>query len=676
MEFTSIDLQRISLGALIIALGLLVDDAMTTVDVMTSRLAAGDSKEDAATFAYKTLALPMLTGSFVTAAGFIPIGFARSSAGEYTFSIFAVVSYALLLSWFVAVIFAPLLGVIILKKPNGKTIRKAGRDCQLFSRVFGQRHAGALGDDRRDARMLCRGHSGDPAGAATVFPPSDRPDLLVDLTLPQNASIYASEVVAEKLDALLKGDPDVERWSTYVGRGAIRFYLPLDVQLSNDFFTQAVVIAKNVPARERLQGKLERALAEDFPGAVARVAPLGLGPPVGWPVQYRVSGTEISEVRDIALQLAQIVGADPNARHVNFDWMEPARMVRIRIDQDQARLLGLSSQSIAAVMNSVVTGTAVTQLRDGIYLIDVLTRATDEERLSLATLRSLQIPLPNGRTVPLSQIATFDFAQEYPLILRRDRVPTLTVQADVVSGVLPESVIDALAPAVEKLRAELPASYQIAVGGTVEESEKSQASVFAVVPLMLFAMITFLMIQLQSFNRLLLVLSVVPMGMIGIVAALLLFRQPLGFVAILGILSLIGMIARNAVILIEQIDFELAQGLDRLECRHRGERVAISSDPADRDIDGPRPDTDCRDDFLGADGNRRHGRAAGCDGPDADFSAGAVCHLVPHQGAGAIRGERRYVAPQPWTQREPDPAFVGNVAHGGIFRLVDHAYRA
>jgi len=394
------------------------------------------------------------------------------------------------------------------------------------------------------------------------FPPSDRPDLLVDLTLPQNASIYASEDAAEKLDDLLKGDPDVDRWSTYVGRGAIRFYLPLDVQLPNDFFTQAVIIAKDVAARERLQKKLEPALAENFPGAVSRVSPLGLGPPVGWPVQYRVSGPDISEVRDIALQLAQIVATDPGARHVNFDWMEPARMVRIRIDQDQARLLGLSSEAIASVMNSVVTGKPVTQVRDGIYLVDVLTRATDEERLSLSTLRTLQIPLPNGRTVPLSQIASFDFAQENPLIWRRDRVPTLTVQADVAPGVLPESVVDTLAPAVAKLSASLPASYRIAVGGTVEESQKSKASVFAVVPLMLFVMITFLMIQLQSFNRLLLVLSVVPMGLVGIVAALLLFHQPLGFVAILGILSLLGMIARNAVILIEQIDFELVQGLD------------------------------------------------------------------------------------------------------------------
>ncbi len=562
MQFTAIDLQRISLGALIIALGLLVDDAMTTVDVMTSRLAAGDSKEEAATFAYRTLALPMLTGSFVTAAGFVPIGFARSSAGEYTFSIFAVVAYALLLSWFVAVIFAPLLGVVILSKPRAKPSDKPS----VILRYFRGFLLGAM-----RARWVTIGVTlaafvaavlASPFVPRQFFPPSDRPELLVDLTLPQNASIFASENLAEKLDGVLRGDPDVDHWSTYVGRGAIRFYLPLDVQLPNDFFTQAVVVAKDVAARDRLHKRLEAALAENFPSAVSNVSPLGLGPPVGWPVQYRVSGPDISEVRGIGLQLAQIVATDPGARHVNFDWMEPARMVRIRIDQDQARLLGLSSQAIASVMNSVVTGKPVTQVRDGIYLVDVLTRATDEERLSLSTLRTLQIPLPNGRTVPLSQIASFDFAQENPLIWRRDRVPTLTVRADVRPGVLPESVVDALTPAVAKLSASLPKSYRIAVGGTVEESQKSKASVFAVVPLMLFLMITFLMIQLQSFNRLLLVLSVVPMGLVGIVAALLLFHQPLGFVAILGILSLLGMIARNAVILIEQIDFELAQGLD------------------------------------------------------------------------------------------------------------------
>jgi multidrug efflux pump len=560
MEGLGIDLQRISLGALIIALGLLVDDAMTTVDVMTSRLAAGDSKEQAATFAYKTLAFPMLTGSFVTAAGFVPIGFARSAAGEYTFSIFAVVTIALIVSWFVAVLFAPLLGVWLLKKPETAAPEQQGMVLRIFRAIL----IGAMRMRWLTIALTLACFAASllalPYVPRQFFPASDRPELVVDLTLPQNASIFASDRAAAKLDSILKEDPDVASWSTYVGRGAIRFYLPLNVQLANEFFAQAVVIAKNVAARERLHARLETALAEQLPSAVARVSPLELGPPVGWPVQYRVSGPDLVQVRAIALQLGQIMGAEPNLRLVNFDWMEPSRKVRIQIDQDQARLLGLSSQALAEVLNTVTTGTPVTQVRDNIYLIDVITRAQDEQRVSLSTLRALQLPLPDGRTVPLSQVATFDFEQEFPLIWRRQRVPTLTVQADVASGATPEAAVRALAPAVEKLNTSLPKGYHIVVGGTVEESAASQASVFAKVPLMLFLMLLFLMAQLHSFSRLALVLSIVPMGLIGIVAALLLSGRPLGFVAILGILALMGMIARNAVILIEQIETERAEG--------------------------------------------------------------------------------------------------------------------
>jgi multidrug efflux pump subunit AcrB len=560
MQLVSIDLQRISLGALIIALTLLVDDAMSTIDAMTMRLAAGDEKEQAATFAYKTLAFPMLTGSFVTMAGFVPIGFARSAAGEYTFSIFAVVSIAVLASWLVAVIFIPLLGVALLAKPKTTETAEPG----VVARVF----RGALVAAMRMRWLTIAVTLGCfviavlaiPSVPRQFFPSSDRPELLVDLRLPQGASIFASSDASAKLDAILKSDPDVERWSTNVGRGAIRFYLPLSVELPNDFFTQFVVIAKDIAARERLRAKLERVLEEDFPGAVTRTVPLELGPPVGWPVQYRVSGPEVNEVRDIAFRLAQVVASDARARRINFDWIEPARQVRILIDQDQARLLGLSSDSIAAVLNKVMSGLPVTQVRDGIYLVDVVMRATDEQRVSLSTLRNLQFPLPNGRTVPLGQFATLDFGQQFPLIWRRDGVPTLTIQADVTQGASPEAVVAALAPGVAKLEASLPKSYHIAVGGTVEESAQSQASVYAVVPLMLFITVTFLMMQLQSFSRLILVLSVVPMGLIGVVAALLLFNRPLGFVAILGILALLGMIARNAVILIDQIEAERAEG--------------------------------------------------------------------------------------------------------------------
>jgi len=562
MQIAGIDLQRISLGALIIALSLLVDDAMTTIDVMTTRLAEGDNKVRAASFAYETLAFPMLTGSFVTAAAFVPIGFARSSAGEYTFSIFAVVSIALIASWFIAVIFGPLLGVALLTKPKETKSGKPNVIMRLFRRfLVGAMRARWL-TIAATIGCLVLAFLALPHVPRQFFPSSDRPELLVDLRLPQNASIYASDELAARLDGLLKGDPDVERWSTYVGRGAIRFYLPLSVELQNDFFSQAVVVAKSLPARERLHTKLEAALAEQLPSAVSRVSTLGLGPPVGWPVQYRVSGPDLNQVRDIAMQLAGVMAENSAIRKVNFDWMEPARMVRIRVDQDQARLLGLSSQAVASVLNSVVSGTPVTQVRDGIYLVDVIARATDEQRVSLSTLRTLQVPLPNGRTVPLSQLATFDFQQEYPLIWRRDRVPTLTVQAEVVPGGLPEAAVAALAPAVEKLNATLPPSYHIAVGGVVEESTRSQASVFAVVPVTLLIMITLLMIQLQSFSRLFLVLAVVPMGLIGVVGALLLFNRALGFVALLGVLSLTGMIARNVVILIEQIEVERKEGTD------------------------------------------------------------------------------------------------------------------
>jgi multidrug efflux pump subunit AcrB len=560
MELLGIDLQRISLGALIIALGLLVDDAMTTVDVMTSRLAAGDSKEQSATFAYRTLAFPMLTGSFVTAAGFVPIGFARSAAGEYTFSIFAVVSIALIVSWFVAVLFAPLMGVWLLKKPETKEPAQQSMILRIFRTVL----VGAMRMRWLTIAVTLACFTASllalPYVPRQFFPASDRPELVVDLTLPQNASIYASDQAAAKLDAILKDDPDVASWSTYVGRGAIRFYLPLNVQLANDFFSQAVVVAKNVAARERLHARLEKTLAEQLPSVVARVSPLELGPPVGWPVQYRVSGPDLAEVRTIALRLGQVMGTDAHVRLVNFDWMEPARKVRIQIDQDQARLLGLSSQALAEVLNTVMTGTPVTQVRDNIYLINVITRAQDEQRVSLSTLRALQLPLPNGRTVPLSQVASFDFEQEFPLIWRRQRVPTLTVRADIASDATPEAAVRSLAPAVEKVNASLPKGYRIEVGGTVEESAASQASVFAKVPLMLFLMLLFLMAQLHSFSRLALVLSIVPMGLIGIVTALLIFGRPLGFVAILGILALMGMIARNAVILIEQIETERAEG--------------------------------------------------------------------------------------------------------------------
>ncbi|MGA7312288.1 MAG: efflux RND transporter permease subunit, partial [Pseudolabrys sp.] len=481
MQISSIDMQRISLGALIIALALMVDDAMTTTDAMLTRLAQGDDKVQAATFAFRTYAFAMLAGTLVTIAGFVPVGFAASGAGEYTFTLFAVVTIALIASWFVAVLFTPLLGVAILTPPKAATSSEPGWVFRTY-RAFLTR---ALRVKWLTLAITIAMFVASLFAIRLIpnqfFPSSDRPELLVDMTLPQNASIFASETVARRLDDILKGDPDIARWSTNVGRGAIRFYLPLNVQLPNNFFSQAVVVAKDVPARERLRAKLEKVLAEEFPSLVSRVSTLELGPPVGWPVQYRVSGPEIAQVRGIALKLAQVVAKNPQVVHVNFDWFEPARQVRIQIDQNEARLLGLSSQALAGVLNTVISGSSITQVRDDIYLVDVVMRATDEQRVSLDTLRSIQVPLPNGRTVPLSQFATFQYDQEQPLVWRRDRIPTLTVQADVRTGILPETVISALAPSIVELSKTLPRSYQIVVGGVVEDSAKAQASVIAVV---------------------------------------------------------------------------------------------------------------------------------------------------------------------------------------------------
>lgn len=562
MDIVNIDMQRISLGALIIALALMVDDAMTTTDAMLTRLAAGDSKAEAATFAFRTYAFAMLAGTLVTIAGFVPVGFAASSAGEYTFSLFAVVAIALVVSWFVAVLFAPLLGIAILSTPK----KEASSEPGFVFRTYRAFLTGAI-----RARwltialtigMFVASFLAMPLIPRQFFPSSDRPELLVDLSLPQNSSIYASEEIAKRFDAALKDDKDLDRWSTYVGRGAIRFYLPLNVQLPNNFFSQAVLVAKDVPARERLKLKLEKLLADEFPSVVARVYPLELGPPVGWPIQYRISGADISKVREYSLQLGELIAKNPQAININYEWMEPARQLRIRIDQNEARLLGLSSQALANILNTVISGVSVTQVRDDIYLVDVVVRATQDQRVSIDTLRTTSIPLPGGRTVPLSQFATFEYDQEYPLVWRRDRLPTLTVHADLRPGILPDSVVSALAPEIAAFSKSLPVGYQLAVGGTVEESAKSQASVLAVIPAMLLIMLTVLIFQLRSFQKLVIVLSVAPLGLIGVVLALLTFNRPLGFVAILGVLALLGMITKNAVILLGQIDAERDAGKD------------------------------------------------------------------------------------------------------------------
>ncbi|HQR20700.1 MAG TPA: efflux RND transporter permease subunit, partial [Burkholderiaceae bacterium] len=560
MDVANIDLHRISLGALIIALTLLVDDAMTTVDAMLRRLGAGDSPDEAATFAYRTLAAPMLIGTLVTIASFVPIGFAKSSAGEYTFSIFSVVGISLIVSWLVAVIFAPLIGKALLKAPKQQAEAKPGKLLVVYSAfVQGAIRMKWLTIGLTLAAFVVALYLSSHV-SRQFFPASDRPELTVDLTLRQNASIFATETQVKRLEEILKTDPDVDHFSSYVGRGAIRFILTLNVQLANPFFGQFVIVAKDLPARERLHARLEKVLAEQFPEVVSRVSPLELGPPVGWPLQYRVSGPDKDEVRRLSQELAQVIGADPRTRHVHFDWMEPARQLRIKINQDEARQLGISSAALASVLNAAVSGTVVTQVRDDIYLVNAVVRATDAERASFQTLASLQVPTASGRMVPLKQFAAIVEEQEFPMVWRRDRVPTLTVRADVNAGVLPDSVVASLAPKIAEFGARLPKPYKVATGGLFEESQISQASVFAVVPLMIVLMLLSMMVMLVSFRRLAMVVAILPLGLIGVVLALLVFNRPLGFVAILGILALIGMIAKNAVILIVSIEEERAAG--------------------------------------------------------------------------------------------------------------------
>ena len=348
-----------------------------------------------------------------------------------------------------------------------------------------------------------------------------------------------------------------------MGRGAPRFYLPLVVQLPNDFVAQAVLVTKSLEARERVRAKLEAALPEKFPSVVGRVYPLELGPPVGWPVQYRVSGPDVNRVRELAMSLSQVMAENRSLRLINYDWIESGKNIRIKVDQDQARTLGISSELLAQTMNIVLTGVEITQVRDESYLIEVIARAGEEERVTLATLRNMQLLLPDDRVVPLMQFATIEYGQELPLIWRRDRQPTLTIQADVVHGQQPEMIAEQLEPKISNFRKQLPPGYRVDIGGPVEESVKSQLSVAAVVPLMLLSMLTVLMFQLQSFQLLFLALSAAPLGIIGVVAALLISGRSLGFIALLGVVALIGMIVRNSVVLIIQIEQEIDRGLSR-----------------------------------------------------------------------------------------------------------------
>jgi multidrug efflux pump subunit AcrB len=554
MEYSGITMQRISLGALIIALGLLVDDAMITVEMMVTRLELGETKEQAATFAYTSTAFPMLTGTLVTVAGFVPIGLNASSAGEYTFTLFAVIAVAMLVSWVVAVLFAPVIGVHILSSNIKKKPEKEGRIARGFNggMLWAMRHrwltifitvllfVGAVFSMQFVQNQF--------------FPSSDRPEILVDLNLPQNASINETIKAVDRFEASLKDDPDIVRWSTYIGQGAVRFYLPLDQQLENPFYAQLVIVSKGLEERGALSERLNKRLREEFVGIGSYVQPLEMGPPVGRPLQYRVSGPDIDKVRQHAIELATLLDENPHVGEMIYDWNEPGKVLRIDINQDKARQLGLSSEDVAQLMNSIVSGSAVTQVRDDIYLINVVGRAEDAERGSPETLQNLQIVTPGGTSIPLLAFATVRYEMEQPLVWRRDRKPTITVKAAVADDMQPTDLVKELKPEIDKFGAGLPVGYKVATGGTVEESAKAQGPIASVVPLMIFLMATFLMIQLHSVQKMFLVASVAPLGLIGVVLALIPTGTPMGFVAILGVLALIGIIIRNSVILVTQID--------------------------------------------------------------------------------------------------------------------------
>ncbi|GFM58837.1 ACR family transporter [Pseudomonas cichorii] len=553
MEYSGITMQRISLGALIIALGLLVDDAMITVEMMVTRLEMGETREQAATYAYTSTAFPMLTGTLVTVAGFVPIGLNDSSAGEYTFTLFAVIAVAMLVSWIVAVLFAPVIGVHILSsniKPKSEEPGRVGRAFNS-SMLWAMRHRWlAIG---MTILLFAASLFSMQFVQNQFFPSSDRPEILVDLNLPQNASINETRQVVDRFEASLKDDPDIERWSTYIGQGAVRFYLPLDQQLENPFYAQLVIVSKGLEERGALTARLQKRLRDEYVGIGSYVQPLEMGPPVGRPLQYRVSGENIDKVRQHAIELATLLGKNSHVGEVIYDWNEPGKVLRIDINQDKARQLGLSSEDVAQLMNSVVSGSAVTQVRDDIYLINVVGRAEDAERGTPETLQNLQIVTPAGTSIPLLAFATVGYELEQPLVWRRDRKPTITVKGAVRDEIQPTDLVNQLKPEIEKFAAGLPVGYKVAIGGTVEESSKAQGPIASVVPLMLFLMATFLMIQLHSVQKMFLVASVAPLGLIGVVLALIPTGTPLGFVAILGVLALIGIIIRNSVILVTQI---------------------------------------------------------------------------------------------------------------------------
>ncbi|MCS3470521.1 multidrug efflux pump [Pseudomonas sp. JUb42] len=570
MSFFGIGLHKISLGALVLALGLLVDDAIIAVEMMAIKMEQGFDRLKAASYAWTSTAFPMLTGTLITAAGFLPIATAQSSTGEYTRSIFQVVTIALLASWVAAVVFVPYLGDRLLPDLAKIHAAKHGSgphdpyDTRFYRRVRGVIEWCVRW--RKTVIVLTVGlfvlsilmFKFVPQ---QFFPASGRLELMVDLKLAEGASLNNTADQVKRLEAMLKDKVGIDNYVAYIGTGSPRFYLPLDQQLPAVSFAQFVVLAKTIEDREALRTWLIGALNEQFPTLRSRVTRLENGPPVGYPVQFRVSGEHIEEVRALARKVALKVQQNPHVANVHLDWEEPSKVVYLNVDQDRARALGVTTADLSRFLQSSLTGSSVSQYREDDELIEILLRGTPEERQQLGSLASLAIPTANGASVSLSQVATLEYGFEEGVIWHRNRLPTVTVRGDIYGKEQPVTLVKQILPTLDDVRAELPDGYLLEVGGTVEDSERGQKSVNAGVPLFIVVVLTLLMVQLRSFSRMFMVFLTAPLGLIGVTLFLLVFHQPFGFVAMLGTIALSGMIMRNSVILVDQIEQDITAGL-------------------------------------------------------------------------------------------------------------------
>jgi multidrug efflux pump len=582
------NLERISLGSLIIALGLLVDDGIIAVEMMVVKMEEGWDRVKAAAFSYEATALPRLTGALVTAAAFMPIGFARSSTGEYAGGIFWIVGAAVVFSWLVSGLFTPYLAVKML--PDFARHHQGGAHADPYATPFYRKLRRAI-DFALERRWWVIGAT--VAALATsipamklvpqqFFPSSTRPELLVDLRLKEGASFAATAEQVRKMEAVLAKDEDVKFFTAYTGAGSPRFYLSLNPELPNPGYAQFVVMTKDMQARERVRSHLLASADEQFPEVWVRLSRLELGPPVGYPVQFRVVGADRQKVRAIAREVEKVLASSPKVRDVQLDWNDPVRTMKVELDQDKTRALGLAPADISLVTQTVTNGAALSQLREHEDLIDIVARAVPGERLDLDTLKDVNIYTRQGTVVPLSQVARVKYELEEPVLWRRNRDMAITVRADVKDGEQAVSVTQEIRPLLKDIEARLPAGYRIDVGGAVEESDKANKALAAVAPVMIVTILLMLMLQLQSFSSMTMVFLTAPLGLVGVVPALLITRAPLGFVAILGIIALSGMIMRNAVILIDQVRSEMEQGLDAWKAVveaavHRTRPVALTA---------------------------------------------------------------------------------------------------